>query len=145
MVRFLKEFREFIDRGNVMDLAVAVIVGGAFTAITSSLVGDLVTPLLSLVTGGMDFSSLGIVIGTGEHAASIRYGMFIQSVINFLIISFVIFLMVKTINKVARRKPEVEAPVKTCPYCTSSIPEQAVRCPACTTVLDASKVPEDLR
>ena len=144
-MKFLGEFKEFISRGNVMDLAVAVIVGAAFSAIVNSLVGDLVTPLLSLVVGGIDFSSLYIEIGSGDTPAIFAYGTFIQALVNFLVISFVIFLLIKAIGVILRRKKEEAAPTKTCPYCAQSIPEVAVRCPSCTTILDESAVPENLR
>jgi large conductance mechanosensitive channel len=145
-MKIINEFKEFINRGNVLDLAVAVITGAAFTSIVNSLVGDIVTPLLSFLTQGIDYSSLALTIGTGDNAASIRYGMFIQSVINFLIISVVIFLVVKAMNKVARKQPKPEVVShKTCPYCAEEIPVDAVRCPLCTTVLDEDNVPPGLR
>jgi large conductance mechanosensitive channel len=135
-MHIIKEFKEFINRGNVIDLAVAVIMGAAFTAITTSVVNDLITPFISLITGGIDFSSLSFSLGPGEHAATINYGRFIQAVINFLIISVVVFLMVKGMNKVFRKKSEEPpAPTKTCPFCATEIPEQATRCPHCTSQL----------
>jgi len=144
-MKFLKEFKEFISRGNVMDLAVAVIIGAAFSAIVNSLVKDMLTPLLSLIIGGIDFSELYFQLGPEEAAARFAYGNFIQALINFLFISFFIFLMVKAINVVLRRKKEEAPPTKTCPYCASSIPEVAVRCPSCTTILDEKAVPAKLR
>ncbi len=93
-----REFREFIARGNVMDLAVGIIIGAAFTAIVNSLVGDLINPLIGLATGGVDFSSHALRFGEGEHAATFRYGAFITAVINFLIIAWVVFLLVKAMN-----------------------------------------------
>ena len=95
----INEFREFIARGNVMDLAVGIIIGAAFTAIVNSLVGDLINPLIGLVTGGVDFTSHVIRIGDGEDAATFRYGAFITAVINFLIIAWVVFLLVKAMNR----------------------------------------------
>jgi large conductance mechanosensitive channel len=95
----IKEFRDFIARGNVMDLAVGIIIGAAFTAIVSSLVDDLINPLIGLVTGGVDFSSHVLRFGEGEFAATFRWGEFVTSVINFLIIAWVVFLLVKGINK----------------------------------------------
>jgi large conductance mechanosensitive channel len=144
-MKFIQEFKEFISRGNVMDLAVAVIIGAAFSAIITSLVNDMVTPLLSLVTGGIDFSHLSIRLGDGLDAAEFRYGNFIQALISFLVISFVIFLFVKAIGKIIRRKKEEEPPTKTCPFCAQEIPEVAVRCPECTTILDEQAVPKELR
>ena len=109
-----KEFKEFISRGNVLDLAVGVIIGGAFGKIVTSLVDDIIMPFIGLIIGGLDFSGLSIVIGK----ATIKYGMFIQNVVNFLIIAFSVFMIVKAVNKVRRIKPEekeeevVEAPSK---------------------------------
>ena len=102
MKAFFAEFKKFIARGNVMDMAVGVIIGGAFTAIVTSLVDDVMMPLLSLITGGLDFSSLCIVLGEGEMAATLNYGSFIAAVINFLLIAFVIFLLIKGLNKLSR-------------------------------------------
>ncbi len=135
MKNLLKEFKEFALRGNVMELAVAVIMGAAFQGIISSLTGDIISPVLGLF-GGVDFSNLAINIGD----ASIRYGAFITAVINFIIMAFVIFLMVKGMNKLAglrktKDREEEEEKTKTCPYCYTEIPEKAVRCPHCTTVL----------
>lgn len=143
-MKIFKEFKDFVSRGNVIDLAVAVVMGAAFTAIINSLVTDLVTPLLSIVTGGYDFSQLMLVIGSDDHAAKISYGSFIAAVINFLAIAVVIFVLVKAMNRFFRRKQE-ESPTQNCPYCAENIPEAAVRCPNCTTILDATKVPEELR
>lgn len=110
-----KEFKEFISRGNVLDLAVGVIIGGAFGKIVTSLVDDIIMPFIGLIIGGLDFSGLSIVIGK----ATIKYGMFIQNVVNLLIIAFSVFMIVKAVNKVRRIKPEekeeepvVEAPSK---------------------------------
>ncbi len=101
----LKEFREFIMRGNVLDLAVAVIIGGAFGAIVTSLVNDIIMPLVGILMGGVDFSGLGIQVGS----ATVLYGNFIQAIINFLIIALALFLVIKAANRVMRKK--VEAPV----------------------------------
>ena len=138
MKALIKEFKEFISRGNVMDMAVGVIIGGAFTAIVNSLVNDMLMPLLSLLTGGFDFSGLCIALGDGENAATINYGSFISAIINFLLIALVIFLIIKAINKVSRKKKE-EAPVPTtkeCPYCKEQIAIEATRCPHCTSKLE---------
>ncbi|SFC64709.1 large conductance mechanosensitive channel [Tropicimonas isoalkanivorans] len=96
----LNEFKTFIARGNVMDMAVGIIIGAAFTAIVSSLVEDLINPLIGLFTGGVDFSGLAVRMGEGEHAATFAYGSFIMSVINFLIIAWVVFLLVRGVNRV---------------------------------------------
>ncbi len=112
----LQEFREFIARGNVMDMAVGIIIGAAFTAIVTSLVDDLINPVLSLFTGGLDFSGLGYRLGEGEAAAMFAYGNFITAVINFLIIAFVVFLLVKGVNRIKQateRKAQAEATEET--------------------------------
>ena len=134
----MDEFKKFISRGNVMDMAIGVIIGGAFTAIVNSLVNDVMMPVLSLITGGLDFSKLCIVLGEGEGAATLNYGAFIAAVINFLLIALVIFMLIKTINKVFK-KEEAPAPVTTkeCPYCKQKIAKDATRCPHCTSQLEA--------
>ena len=140
MKSFWNEFKKFISRGSVMDMAVGIIIGGAFTAIVNSLVNDLVMPLLSIITGGFDFTKLSVVLGSGEGAATLNYGMFISAVINFLLIAFVIFCLIKSINKMKdklQKKEEEEPTVKTCPYCMSEIDIKATRCPHCTSKLDS--------
>ena len=128
----LKEFREFAMRGNVMDLAVGVIIGGAFGAIVSSLVNDILMPLVGLALGGVDFGALAIVVGD----ATIKYGAFIQAIVNFLIIAFVIFLIVRAINRLRGPAPAPAAPTtKDCPRCFTAIPLKANRCPNCTSQL----------
>jgi len=110
----IKEFKDFIAKGNVMDMAVGIIIGAAFTAIVKSLVADLINPFISLFTGGLDFSSLGIALGSGEDAAVFAYGNFLMALINFLIIAWVVFLLVKAVNKakdMADGDEEEEAPV----------------------------------
>ena len=138
MKNFVEEFKKFIARGNVMDMAVGVIIGGAFTAIVNSLVNDVMMPVLSLITGGLDFSKLCIVLGEGEGAATLNYGAFIAAIINFLLIALVIFMLIKTINKFTK-KEEDPAPVTTkeCPYCKEKVALEATRCPHCTSELEA--------
>ncbi len=135
MKKFLKEFKAFAMRGNVIDLAVGVIIGGAFQKIVSSLVGDVMTPLLGLF-GSKDLSSLVLKIGEAE----LKYGAFLTAVIDFLFMAFIIFLLVKTINKIMRigAKPEEKpAPTtKQCPYCYSEIAIEATRCAHCTSQLE---------
>lgn len=136
MKAFMKEFKKFIARGNVMDMAVGIIIGGAFTAIVTSLVNDIIMPVLSLIVGGFDFNALCIVLGEGEGAATLNYGAFIAAVINFLLISFVIFLLIRTINKMTAKKEEPAAPTtKECPFCREQIAIEATRCPHCTSEL----------
>lgn len=138
---FLADFKKFIMRGNVMDMAVGVIVGGAFTAIVTSLNKDILTPLLALF-GGIDFSYLQLVMGEGEEAPILLYGNFITAVLNFLITAFVIFLLIRGINALNDlfTKKEEEAPAapttKECPYCKSAIAIAATRCPHCTSHLE---------
>ena len=133
----IAEFKEFICRGNVMDMAIGVIIGGAFQAIISSLVEDVVMPLISVLTGGIDFTAWKIVLGSGENAPVLAYGNFITAVINFILMAFVIFMFVKAMNKMAKKE---EAPAqepapttKVCPYCKSEIAIDATRCPHCTS------------
>lgn len=139
----MDEFKKFIMRGNVMDMAVGVIVGGAFTAIVTSLNKDILTPVLG-VFGGIDFSHLSITLGEGETAPVLAYGNFITAVLNFLITAFVIFLLVKAINvindRLTKKEESVAEPAapttKTCPYCKSTIAIDATRCPHCTSMLE---------
>ncbi len=146
---FIAEFKAFIMRGNVIDLAVGVIIGGAFGAIVNSLVNDIIMPVISLLTKGIDFTSKFFAIDGKEYAnlaaaqeagaAVITYGNFIQALITFLIMAFVIFLVVKFINKLSSiGKEEVkEVPTtKECPFCKSEINIEAVRCPNCTSQLN---------
>lgn len=119
-----------------MDMAVGVIIGGAFTSIVNSLVNDVMMPVLSLITGGLDFSSLCIVLGEGEGAATLNYGAFIAAIINFLLIALVVFMIVKTINKFMPKKEAAPVTTKDCPYCKSKIALEATRCPHCTSQLE---------
>ena len=138
---FIGEFKTFIMRGNVMDLAVGVIIGAAFQAIVNSLVSDIVMPVISLITGGTDFSKWQLVLGSGENAATLNYGNFINSVIDFLLMAFVIFCFIKFMNHLAEANPlkkkeeeEEAAPTtKVCPFCKSEIPVDAVKCAHCTS------------
>ena len=136
MKSFMKEFKEFISRGNVMDMAVGVIIGGAFTAIVTSLVNDIIMPLISVITDSYAFTQLVITLGQGDGAATLNYGAFITAIINFLIIAFVIFSIIKALNKLSRKKKEEPAPTtKECPFCKSEIAIEATRCPHCTSEL----------
>ncbi len=141
MKSFMKEFKEFISRGNVMDMAVGIIIGGAFTAIVTSLVNDILMPLIAGIFGGLDFSSWVLKIGE----SSINIGTFVAALVNFLIVAFVIFSIIKAMNKAASivKKPEEEAPAapttKICPYCKSEINIEATRCPACTSLLETEQ------
>lgn len=128
-----QEFKEFISKGNVVELAVAVILGAAFNSIVSSLVDDLIMPLIGIVLGGVDFSALAITVGNAE----LTYGNLIQATINFLIIALVLFLIVRAYNNFTRKDEAPNEPtVKDCPYCRTEIPINARRCPNCTSQLD---------
>lgn len=127
----LKEFKEFAMRGNVLDLAIAVIIGGAFGKIITSLVNDVLMPLIGLAMGGINFSDLAITVG----AAVIKYGAFIQSIIDFLIVAFVIFMIVRAMNRMKKPAPVAAPTTKECPHCFTTIPLKATRCPNCTSQL----------
>ena len=130
----LKEFKEFVMRGNVLDLAVAVIIGGAFGKIIGSLVSDILMPLIGLVMGGIDFTTLNFAVGD----AVVAYGAFIQAIIDFLVIAFVIFLILKNAEKAKKEEPApapAEPTTKECSFCFTEIPIKATRCPHCTSEL----------
>lgn len=141
-----KEFKAFIMRGNVIDLAVAVMIGAAFGAVVNSLVKDIIMPPIGLLLGKVDFSKLFINISGKEYetlaaaqeagAATINYGIFINTIINFLVIAIVLFFVIKAVN--ATKKPATPAAptTKDCPYCATAIPLAAKRCPHCTSVLE---------
>lgn len=142
-----KEFKKFALKGNVIDLAVGVVIGGAFGKIVTSLVNDIIMPIVGLLLGKVDFSNLFWALDGEKYAsladakavgaATINYGLFINNIVDFLIIAFSIFIVVKQINRLTRKKEE--APVvttKNCPYCYTSIPKEAVRCPNCTSELE---------
>ena len=134
MKKFLEEFKAFALKGNVMDLAVGVIIGGAFQAIVTSLVGDIITPIIGIFAS-TDFSNLIATINGSE----VKYGAFITAIINFIIMAFIIFCIVKALNKLAERKKKEEAnepTEKTCPFCQSTISIKATRCPHCTSALE---------
>ncbi len=137
MKKFFEEFKKFITKGNALDMAVGVIIGGAFTAIVTSLNTDIITPLLA-VFGGVDFSHLTVKLGNGELAPVLTYGNFITAIINFLITAFVIFCFIKIINGIGdkfKKKKEDKPTTKKCPYCKSDIAIDATRCPHCTSEL----------
>lgn len=141
MKKFMDEFKAFISRGNVMNLAVGVIIGGAFQAIINSLVNDCIMPVLSAITGGVSFDNWYIVMGSGEEPPVFHYGNLITAIINFILMALVIFILVKAVNKAAEAavKKEEEAPAepttKKCPFCASEIAIEATRCPHCTSEL----------
>lgn len=127
----LKEFRDFAMRGNVLDLAVAVIIGGAFGKIVTSLVDDIIMPIVGLALGGIDFKSLAVTVGS----AQVKYGSFIQNIVDFLIVAFVIFLIIRTMNRFKKPAPVAAPTTKECPRCFTNIPIKATRCPNCTSEL----------
>ena len=142
----IKEFKEFISRGNMMDMAVGIIIGAAFTAIVTSLVDDIIMPLridftqLFISLDGNDYASLAAAEEAG--AAVFKYGSFIQAVINFLIVAIVVFLMIKAINSMrdkAIKKEEAAPTTKECPYCFSEINIAATKCPHCTSLIDVTE------
>lgn len=136
MKGFIKEFKEFAFKGNVVDMAVGVMIGGAFSGLVTSVVNNLFNPLLSLITGKIDFASLQIVMGEGENPAVFAYGMFIQNVIDFLLMALCIFLFVKLVNKFRKKEEPAPAPApRLCPYCKTAIADDATRCPHCTSQL----------
>jgi large conductance mechanosensitive channel len=143
-----KEFKQFIARGNVIDLAVAVIIGAAFGKIITSFVNDILMPPIGLLLGNVDFANLFITLSGGSYAtlaeaqaagaATINYGVFINTIIDFLIVAFAIFLLVKQVNRLKKPAPPAEPTTKACPYCLSEIPIKAIRCPHCTSELEAA-------
>ena len=148
MKKFLEEFKAFAMRGNVVDMAVGVVIGGAFGSITTSLVNDIFMPLLGVITGGINFGGLFYALDGQKYASieaaqaagvgTLNYGAFIQYVINFILIAFCMFLVVRLMNKLKKPAP-APAPAKPkriCPYCKSEIADDATRCPHCTSVLD---------
>jgi large conductance mechanosensitive channel len=142
MPSMLKEFKEFAMQGNVMDLAIGVIIGAAFGKIVASFTNDVLMPLIGLLLGKVDFSNLFLALNGQSYptmaaaktagAATLNYGIFIQTIIDFLIIAFVIFLLVRAINRM-KRHPEKEVDTRECPFCLSVIPIKATRCPSCTS------------
>jgi large conductance mechanosensitive channel len=151
----LKEFKEFAVRGNVVDMAVGIIIGAAFGTIVNSLVADILMPPIGLLLGNIDFSNLFIVLKEGSKAAgpytslaaakaagavTVNYGFFINTIISFLIVAFAVFLLVRNINRL-KRQEQAPSPVPTtkdCPFCVSTIPIKATRCPHCTSELKAT-------
>ena len=143
----LKEFKEFAMRGNVLDMAVGIVIGAAFGGIVTSFVGDILMPPVGLLLGNVDFSNLFISLSGGHFdslaqakaagAATLNYGQFLNTVINFLIVAFAIFLLVRQVNRLGPKPaPAPPAPaLKDCLFCFSSIPLQATRCPHCTSIL----------
>lgn len=150
-----KEFKEFVMRGNVVDMAVGIIMGAAFGTIVKSLVADVLMPPIGLLMGGVDFSDLFVVIKEGATAApyasltnaqaagavTVNYGLFLNTVISFLIVSGAIFMLIKGLNTLHRKEEESEeVTTKECPFCLSTIALKAIRCPKCTSEIGQSSV-----
>ncbi len=145
-----KEFKEFAVKGNAIDLAVGVVIGAAFGKIVTSLVNDLIMPAVGVLTGGVDFKDYFVVLkpfgahyqhlkdATDAKAVTVNFGQFANIVIEFVIVAFSIFLMIKLLNKMKKPSPKAPAVVKDCPACTMSIPIKATRCPHCTSELQAA-------
>ncbi|PKY11059.1 mechanosensitive ion channel protein MscL [Acidithiobacillus marinus] len=147
---FIKDFKTFLQRGNVIDLAVAFVIGTAFSAIVTALVGDIIMPPIGMLLDKVDFSNLYLILKEGNPAGpyltlaaakkagavTLNYGLFIMALISFFIIALVIFLIVRSINKLYP-KPVAPVSTKSCPYCLSSIPLAATRCPNCTSQLES--------
>lgn len=149
MKKFFTEFKEFAMQGNVMDMAVGVIIGAAFGKIVSSLVSDIIMPLIGLLTGGVDFGGLFVALDGGSYVSAaaanalgvgtLNYGAFLQNIIDFIIIALCIFVALRAINGLGKQfmhgKEEKPAPKPKCPYCLMEIPEHATKCPYCTADL----------
>ncbi len=146
----LKEFREFAMRGNVLDMAIGIIIGAAFGKIVTSLVNDVVMPPIGLLLGKVDFTNLYLNLSGGSFASLadaeaagaplVKYGVFLNTVLDFVIVAFVIFLVVRQVNKLKRKEEALpaEPTTKDCPYCVTTIPIKATRCPSCTSELKAA-------
>jgi len=145
-----KEFKEFVMRGNVLDMAVGIIIGAAFGKIVTSFVNDILMPPVGMLLGRVDFANLFINLSgqpyaslkeaQGAGAATINYGVFLNTVLDFIIVAFVIFLLVRQVNRMKRQReaPPAEPTTRECPYCLSTIPLKATRCPHCTSELEAT-------
>ena len=136
----VKEFKEFAMRGNVLDLAIGIIIGGAFGKVVSSMVNDVLMPPLGVLIGGVDFSAFGLTLKEAVDttpASVLKYGLFLNNIIDFIIVAFAVFLIVKTVNRMKRKTevPAVAPTTRTCPECSMTIPIDAKRCGHCTSKL----------
>ena len=147
MKKFLDEFKTFILRGNVMDMAVGIVIGSAFTAIVTSLVNDIIMPVISAIFGGISFEQWNIALGSGEEPPMLNMGTFVAAIINFILIALVIFAIVKSINKLreksAKEEEEAAPETKKCPFCLNDVPVAATRCGFCTSELPVEEIPEE--
>jgi len=142
-MEILKEFKEFAVRGNVIDMAVGIIIGSAFGKIVSSLVQDVIMPPIGLIMGNVDFAHLAITLRAKTETAeaiTLKYGVFINTVLDFAIVAFAVFMLIKQVNRLKKKEDAVvaEPTTKECPRCCSSIPGKAMRCPHCTSDLQAA-------
>jgi len=136
-MEIIKEFKTFALRGNLIDMAVGIIIGGAFGKIVTSLVNDVIMPPIGMLLGGMNFSDLALRLGAGDKAAALKYGAFMQSVVDFMIVAFAVFMLIKVVNHATAIMNMKSAPTtKECPRCCSSIALKATRCPHCTSELE---------
>ncbi len=147
-----KEFKEFALRGNVIDMAVGIVIGGAFGTIVSSLVNDVIMPPIGLLLGGVDFANLFALLKAGSPAGpyaaladaqaagavTINYGLFLNNIVSFVIVAFVMFLLIRGMNRMQKEEAPAEPTTKDCPYCLSAVPIKATRCPHCTSELPTS-------
>lgn len=143
----LKEFKEFAMRGNVVDMAVGIIIGAAFGAIVKSLVSDIIMPPIGMILGNVDFANLFLILKDGTAAGpylsladaqkagavTINYGLFINAIISFVIVAFAVFVLIRNINRLRKEEPAAEPDTRECPFCLSAIPLKATRCPHCTS------------
>jgi len=139
----LKEFREFAVKGNMIDMAIGIIIGAAFSTVVKSLVDDIIMPVFGKITGGVDFANLFFVLGKGDFetlaeakeagAATINYGVFINALVAFLIVAWVLFIIIKAVNKMKRKPPHADPKEKDCPFCLSKVPIKALKCAHCTS------------
>jgi large conductance mechanosensitive channel len=148
----LKEFKEFVMRGNVVDMAIGIIIGAAFGTIIKSLVDDLIMPPIGMALGNVDFSNIFAVLKDGKMpgpyptlaaakaagAVTMNFGLFINTIISFLIVAFSVFLLIRQVNRLNKEPPPPDPTTKDCPFCLSAIPLKAVRCPQCTSDLKGS-------
>ena len=139
----LKEFKEFAIKGNMIDMAIGIIIGAAFSTVVKSLVDDIIMPVFGKLTGGVDFANLFFVLGKGDFetlteakevgAATINYGVFINAIVAFLIVAWVLFIIIKAVNKMKRKPPVADPTEKDCPFCLSKVPIKALKCAHCTS------------
>jgi len=144
-MKIIKEFKEFAIKGNMIDMAIGIVIGAAFSTVVKSLVDDIIMPIVGMLTGGVDFSNLFISLGGEGYAtleaakeagaATINYGLFINALVAFVIVAWVLFMVIKSMNKLKREEPAAAPTDKDCTHCMSTINIKAVRCPHCTTNL----------